>query len=127
MLVSAHEVMAGRLTVGDVVLLNTFLLQLYIPLSFLGVVYRQLKQAIIDLEMIHGLMQRRPEVADAEDAELLAVAGASIRFDAVSFAYDPRRPAGGCPFKFRPGSKLASAPRAPASRRSGGSSSASTT
>ena len=92
MLRAAYDVRAGVLTVGDLVLLNTFLLQLYVPLSFLGVVYRQLKQAVIDLEMIHGLLQRRPEIADAPDARALRLDDAEVRFERVSFAYDPRRP-----------------------------------
>jgi ATP-binding cassette subfamily B protein len=92
MVVAAFGVRDGTLTVGDVVLLNTFLLQLYVPLAFLGVVYRQLKQAIIDLEMIHKLRQRVPEVADAPGARALAVTAAEVRLEAVRFAYDARRP-----------------------------------
>jgi len=108
MVLAARDVVAGNLTVGDVVLLNTFLLQLYVPLSFLGVVYRQLKQALIDLEMIHGLRQRRPEVADAPDAGPLVVSGAALAFEDVGFAYDPRRPVlAGLSFKVAPGHKLA--------------------
>jgi ATP-binding cassette, subfamily B, heavy metal transporter len=108
MLMAAFDVRASVLTIGDVVLLNTFLLQLYVPLSFLGVVYRQLKQAVIDLEMIHNLMQRRPEVADAPGARELAVTGGEVAFDQVSFAYDPRRPIlEAVSFRARPGHKLA--------------------
>jgi ATP-binding cassette subfamily B protein len=108
LLLAARDVVAGQLTVGDVVLLNTFLLQLYVPLSFLGVVYRQLKQALIDLEMIHGLLARRPEVADAPGARPLAVEGAALAFHGVAFAYDPRRPVlRDLSFAVPPGRKLA--------------------
>lgn len=92
MLLGARDVVAGRLSVGDVVLLNTFLLQLYVPLNLLGLVYRQLKQAVIDLEMIHQLHHRRPEIADMPGAHPLVVTTGAIRFHDVSFAYDARRP-----------------------------------
>jgi ATP-binding cassette, subfamily B, heavy metal transporter len=92
MLIAARGVVAGTLTVGDVVLLNTFLLQLYVPLGYLGVVYRQLKQSLIDLEIIRGLRARQPEVEDSPGARPLAVGRGSVRFEHVGFAYDPRRP-----------------------------------
>jgi ATP-binding cassette subfamily B protein len=92
MIVAAQGVVAGTLTVGDVVLVNAFLLQLYQPLNVLGFVYRQLKQAIADLEHVAGLLSLRPEVADRPGAPGLALAGAGVRFDAVGFGYDARRP-----------------------------------
>ncbi len=92
MLVAAQGVVAGTLTVGDVVLVNTFLLQLYQPLNVLGFVYRQLKQAIADLEHLTGLLALRPEVADRPGASDLVLAGGSLRFARVGFGYDPRRP-----------------------------------
>ncbi|SNB66365.1 ATP-binding cassette, subfamily B [Arboricoccus pini] len=108
MILGAADVVAGKLTAGDVVLLNTFLLQLYVPLNLLGFVYRQLKQAVIDLEMIHSLKQRRPEIADAPNAEPIRIAGGRLRFIQVSFAYDARRPIlEGIDFEVRPGRKLA--------------------
>jgi ATP-binding cassette subfamily B protein len=91
MIVAAQGVVAGSLTVGDVVLVNTFLLQLYQPLNILGFVYRQLKQAIADLEHVAGLLALRPEVADRPGAPALALNGAEVRFEGVGFGYDPRR------------------------------------
>ena len=92
MIVAAQGVVAGTLTVGDLVLVNAFLLQLYQPLNALGFVYRQLKQAIADLEHLAGLLALRPEVADRPDARPLALNGADVRFDRVGFGYDQRRP-----------------------------------
>jgi ATP-binding cassette subfamily B protein len=92
MIVAAGYVVAGTLSVGDVVLVNAFILQLYMPLSFLGVVYRELRQSMTDLENIDGLLALRPEIADAPDAKPLEVGGGTLCFEAVSFAYDPRRP-----------------------------------
>jgi ATP-binding cassette subfamily B protein len=92
MIVAAQGVVAGTLTVGDLVLVNAFLLQLYQPLNALGFVYRQLKQAIADLEHVAGLLSLCPEVADRPGAPGLALSGADVRFDAVGFGYDARRP-----------------------------------
>ena len=92
MVLAARGVVAGTLTVGDVVLLNAFLLQLYQPLNFLGVVYRQLRQALTDLENIDNLLERKPEVADRPEAGDLACKRAEVRFEDVAFDYDPRRP-----------------------------------
>ena len=86
------RVKAGTMTVGDLVLINGLMLQLYMPLNFLGVVYRELRQSLTDLENIDGLLALEPEIADAPDARPLQVEGGTVRFEAVSFAYDPRRP-----------------------------------
>ncbi len=91
MLVAAQGVVAGTLTVGDVVLVNTFLLQLYQPLNVLGFVYRELKQSVADLEHMAGLLALRPEILDRPGAPDLALSGARVRFDRVGFGYDPRR------------------------------------
>jgi ATP-binding cassette subfamily B protein len=91
MVTAAQGVVAGTLTVGDVVLVNAFLLQLYQPLNILGFVYRQLKQAIADLEHLAGLLALRPEVADRPGARDLVLAGAGVRFDRVGFGYHSRR------------------------------------
>jgi ATP-binding cassette, subfamily B, heavy metal transporter len=83
----------GRLSVGDLVMVNAFMIQLYIPLNFLGVIYREIKQSLTDLDKMFTLMEREREVADAHDARPLMVKGApTVRFDAVEFAYDPSRP-----------------------------------
>jgi ATP-binding cassette subfamily B protein len=92
MISAARHVVAGTLSVGDVVLVNAFLLQLYQPLNFLGVVYRELRQSLTDLENIQGLLHLRPEIEDAPDARPIEVAGGTLRFQDVHFAYDERRP-----------------------------------
>lgn len=92
MIAAAQGVVAGRLTVGDVVLVNAFLLQLYQPLNILGFVYRELKQSLADLETLASLLARKPEIADRADAASLTLAGGEVRFEAVSFGYDMRRP-----------------------------------
>ncbi|MEO8464223.1 MAG: ABC transporter ATP-binding protein/permease [Gammaproteobacteria bacterium] len=91
MLMAGRGVIAGKLTVGDFVLINTYLIQLYIPLNFLGVVYRQIKQSLTDMESMFRLLNVSADVKDSPGApELLPGAGA-VEFDRVSFAYDPRR------------------------------------
>ena len=85
-------VMNGTLTLGDFVLLNTFLMQIYRPLNFIGFVYRELRQGLTDIEEMFKLLDQAPEVKDAHDAKPLAVTGPVIRFDNVSFHYDPDRP-----------------------------------
>jgi ATP-binding cassette, subfamily B, heavy metal transporter len=92
MIAAASHVVAGTLSVGDIVLVNAFILQLYQPLNFLGVFYRELRQSLTDLENIHGLFALQPEIADRPDARPIAVTGGNVRFDGVVFDYDPRRP-----------------------------------
>ncbi|HSA81291.1 MAG TPA: ABC transporter ATP-binding protein/permease, partial [Geminicoccaceae bacterium] len=92
MIAAAQGVVAGTLTVGDVVLVNTFLLQLYQPLNILGMVYRELKQSIADLETMAGLLALRPEIEDRQDALPLALMSGEVRFEDVTFGYDARRP-----------------------------------
>ncbi len=85
-------VVEGRLTLGDLVMVNALLIQLYIPMNFLGVLYREVKQSIADLDKMFKLLAREREVADAPGATALAVKGATVRFEDVGFAYDPARP-----------------------------------
>ena len=107
MIMAAQGVVSGALSIGDVVLLNTFLLQLYQPLNFLGVVYREIRQSLTDLEHIEELMRLSPEVADKPGAEPLAVADGTVRFSDVNFAYDDRRPlVKGLDFTLAGGQKL---------------------
>ncbi len=92
MVMAARGIVEGGLTLGDFVLVNTYLLQLYQPLHFFGMVYREIKQALADMEAMFTLMAVEREVADAPHARPLAVTGGEVRFEDVSFGYDPRRP-----------------------------------
>ncbi|MGB8181230.1 MAG: ABC transporter transmembrane domain-containing protein, partial [Stellaceae bacterium] len=92
MWLAARGVAAGRMTVGSFVLVNSYLVQLYMPLNVLGMVYRNIKQSLTDLESMIRLLNVEPEVVDKPAAPALAVARGEIVFDRVSFAYDPRRP-----------------------------------
>jgi ABC-type transport system involved in Fe-S cluster assembly fused permease/ATPase subunit len=85
-------VMNGTLTLGDFVLLNTFLMQIYRPLNFIGFVYRELRQGLTDIEEMFKLLDQNPEVEDSPNAKPLAITGPVIRFDNVVFHYDPDRP-----------------------------------
>ncbi|MBB4844823.1 ATP-binding cassette subfamily B protein [Paucibacter oligotrophus] len=89
---ATEGVVAGRMSLGDLVMVNAFMIQLYIPLNFLGVIYREIKQSLTDLDKMFGLLEREREVADAPDAKVLQVQGAAVRFEHVSFAYDKARP-----------------------------------
>jgi ATP-binding cassette subfamily B protein len=92
MLMAAYDVAAGAMTVGGFVMVNAYLIQLYLPLNFLGMVYREIRQALIDMQSMFKLLHANAEVVDAPDAKPLAVSGAHVRFENVSFGYDPRRP-----------------------------------
>lgn len=89
---ATNGVVEGRLTLGDLVLVNALLIQLYIPMNFLGVLYREVKQSLADLDKMFTLLEREREVADAPGAQPLQVHGATLRFEDVHFAYDPQRP-----------------------------------
>ena len=90
---ATEGVVAGRMTLGDLVMVNAFMIQLYIPLNFLGVLYREIKQSLTDLDKMFVLMDREREVADVPGASALALQGApDVVFDRVSFAYESDRP-----------------------------------
>ncbi len=89
---ATQGVVEGRLTLGDLVMVNAFMIQLYIPLNFLGVMYREIKQALTDLDKMFGLLEKHREVDDAAGATALVVSAGAVRFEHVSFAYDPARP-----------------------------------
>lgn len=84
----------GRMTLGDLVMVNALMIQLYIPLGFLGVLYREIKQSLTDIDKMFTLLEREREVADAQGAPALQLppGTAAVRFEHVSFAYDPARP-----------------------------------
>jgi ATP-binding cassette subfamily B protein len=85
-------VVAGKLSLGDLVLVNAFLIQLSIPLNYLGMVYREVKQALTNIERMFVLLAEQKEVEDAPDAKPLALAGGEVRFEHVDFSYDAARP-----------------------------------
>ncbi|MFN5491675.1 MAG: ABCB family ABC transporter ATP-binding protein/permease [Burkholderiales bacterium] len=85
-------VIEGRMTLGELVLVNAFMSQLYIPLNFLGVLYREIKQSLADMERMFGLMAQHREIDDNPDAKPLVVRGGEVVFQGVSFAYDAARP-----------------------------------
>ena len=90
---ATEGVAAGRLTLGDLVMVNAFMIQIYIPLNFLGVIYREIKQNLVDLDKMFTLMDKEQEVADAPGAQALHTNGpVDVRFDDVHFAYEPARP-----------------------------------
>src|SRR5437899_1068362 len=91
MLLAADGVAAGRMTVGDFVLVNAYLLQLYQPLGFLGMVYRNIKQSLTDLEQMMSLLDIVPEIEDRPGAPALAVGSGGVAFRHVDFRYDTRR------------------------------------
>ncbi|MEE4280409.1 MAG: ABC transporter ATP-binding protein/permease [Pseudomonadales bacterium] len=91
LVLAINDYAAGSLTTGEVVMLNTFMLQLFIPLGFLGSSYRMIRQALVDLEYVFQLHDLTPEIEDREGAPALKVGPANVRFESVSFCYDPER------------------------------------
>ncbi|MFB6416378.1 MULTISPECIES: ABCB family ABC transporter ATP-binding protein/permease [Bradyrhizobium] len=92
MLMCAIGVRNGTNTVGDFVLVNAMMIQLYQPLNFMGMVYREIKQAIIDIEKMFNVLGREAEIKDAPDAQPLVISAGTVRFEDVRFAYEPTRP-----------------------------------
>jgi ATP-binding cassette subfamily B protein len=91
MLLAARDVTAGTLTIGEFVMINAILMQLYLPLNFMGMVYREIKQGLIDIETMFALLHEPAEIADRPGAKPLRVTKGEIKFENVSFAYDPER------------------------------------
>jgi ATP-binding cassette subfamily B protein len=92
MVLCASGIEHGTNTVGDFVMINAMMIQLYVPLNFMGMVYREIKQALIDIEFMFSLLNRKPEIEDKPGAPPLQVRAGTIRFDNVTFSYDPDRP-----------------------------------
>ncbi len=92
MAMSARAVMAGEQTIGDFVMINALLMQLAVPLNFMGFVYREIKQALADIEAMFGILHIDQEVQDRLDAAPLTVPNGAVRFEDVTFHYDPDRP-----------------------------------
>ena len=91
MLLAADQVVKGKMTVGDLVLVNVFMIQLYMPLHFLGFVYREIRHALADMEKMFSLLHEHREISDAPNATTLQVGSAAVQFEQVSFAYAPDR------------------------------------
>jgi len=91
MVMAVYDIAAGQKTVGHFVMVNALMLQLFIPLNFMGMVYREIKQSLIDIERMMDVLNIAPEVSDRPDAEELRVSAGSIRFENVKFAYEPER------------------------------------
>jgi ATP-binding cassette subfamily B protein len=92
MAMAAQGIVQGRMTVGDFVLVNAYLLQLYQPLNFFGFIYAEVRQALIDMENMFDLLQEEQEIVDKPDAVALQLKAGEVCFDSVSFGYDARRP-----------------------------------
>jgi ABC-type transport system involved in Fe-S cluster assembly fused permease/ATPase subunit len=92
MIMCAFGIRNGTHTVGDFVLINAMMIQLYVPLNFMGMVYREIKQAIIDIEKMFNVLQRDPEIKDVPGAKPLVVTSGNVRFEDVRFAYEAERP-----------------------------------
>src|SRR5690606_7245614 len=89
MILAAFDVQAERMTLGDFVLMNAFMMQIFMPLNFLGFVYREMKGSMTNVERLFALLAEKPAVADRADAKPLHVAKGEIVFEAVDFAYQP--------------------------------------
>ena len=108
MFYATASVVDGSMTIGDLVLVNAFMLQLFIPLNFLGMVYRQIKYSLADMDLIFKLLERKPEIQDKPDARELRLEKGEIRFEKVAFAYqEDREILRQVDFAVRPGEKVA--------------------
>jgi ABC-type transport system involved in Fe-S cluster assembly fused permease/ATPase subunit len=108
LLMCVVEIRSGKKTVGDFVFINLMMLQLYQPLNFMGMVYREVRQAIVDIEAMFAILDQNPEIEDVPGAQPLRVTSGDVRFENVEFAYDPARPIlRGVSFEAPPGHTIA--------------------
>ena len=91
MVLAANQVARGSMTLGDLVMVNAYMIQLFMPLNFLGFVYREIKRALADIEQMFSLLGRKPRITDVPNAPDLRLLGGDIRYDGVGFAYEPER------------------------------------
>lgn len=92
MFLAAAQVASGEMTLGELVMINAYMIQLFVPLNFLGFIYREIREALTNIERLFGLLEEPRKVADAADAKPLAVGGGAVSFEHVSYAYDAERP-----------------------------------
>lgn len=105
---AAYQVTYGHMTLGDFVLINAFMMQLFIPLNFLGFIYREVKGSLANIEHMFGLLLKTPKVKDKDNATELTINGGQVEFSNVSFAYDEKRPIiKNISFSIKPGQKVA--------------------
>ncbi|WP_096739685.1 ABCB family ABC transporter ATP-binding protein/permease [Pseudoalteromonas atlantica] len=108
MWLGAKEVVTGALTIGELVMINAYMIQLFLPLNFLGFVYREIRRALTDLENMLGLLNKKPQVTQRPHAQHLCISKGNIAFNNVSFSYDANRPIlSNISFKVKAGSKVA--------------------
>jgi len=108
MIMAAYGVVDGTMTIGDFVLVNSYLIQLFLPLNFLGFVYREIKRSLTDMEAMFTILDEKAEIGDQKDAKPLAIKGGEVSFENVSFHYDKRRAIlKDVSFKVAPGRKVA--------------------
>jgi len=91
MILAAYKVQAGAMTIGDFVLINAFMMQIFMPLNFLGFVYREMKGSLANIEKMFNLLEVKAKITDSPNAKTLALSEPSIEFDKVSFSYDGKR------------------------------------
>ncbi|MBW8183380.1 ABCB family ABC transporter ATP-binding protein/permease [Shewanella nanhaiensis] len=104
---AGSHVVSGEMTIGDFVLINAFMMQLFIPLNFLGFVYREIRGALANIERMFGLLDRKPLIEDKENAKKLAIGAGELTFEDVSFSYDSRQILTSISFSILPGQKVA--------------------
>jgi len=108
MVMAAIGVQGGSMTVGDFVMVNAYMIQITMPLNFLGTVYREIRQSLVDMGEMFGLLEQAPDITEKASAKVLNVQGGEVSFDTVFFGYDPARPIlKGVSLQVRPGQTLA--------------------